>query len=147
MFWVSPCLGLGPYPLPEAAKRLHAGGISHVLNVAEARGSFDPTPFVEVAFHPLDDLRLLPTPLVDACLRSLERMLREPNARVYVHCSAGQNRSPTILWLYLIACGLEPEEAGAKIAAASFDACPGHPALIDEALVTWARAVGKAEGL
>ena len=34
-----------------------------------------------------------------------------PKSHVYVHCMAGLVRSPTILWLYLIALGIPPTDA------------------------------------
>ena len=35
-------------------------------------------------------------------------MVIEPDSQVYIHCIAGQLRSPTALWLYLMACGVPP---------------------------------------
>ena len=55
--------------------------------------------------------RVMPDDLALTCLATLHRMVCESEARVYLHCIAGQNRSPTVLWLYLVACGLPPEQA------------------------------------
>ena len=57
---------------------------------------------------------------------------------------AGINRSPTVLWLYLVACGLGLEEAGALIAKASPHAVPGDPALCDRRRLDLILAHGQA---
>lgn len=63
-------------------------------------------------------------------------MLREDASKVYIHCVAGQNRSPTVLWLYFIACGMQPSSAKSLITSHTLDAVPGHSQLVDEHLVS-----------
>ena len=71
---------------------------------------------------------------IDVIDRKIIELLQE-NSRVYVHCTAGQLRSPTIVWLYFVACGIEPHAAGTLIGERAPDAAPGHSKLVDEALV------------
>ena len=66
----------------------------------------------------------------------------QPDAHVYVHCIAGHLRSPTILWLYLIACGIPPEDAREWIEDRSPDAAPGEPRLIGPSHVFLAQKHG-----
>jgi hypothetical protein len=71
-------------------------------------------------------------------------MTCEADSHVYVHCVAGHLRSPTILWLYLIACGIAPEEAREWITTRSPDAAPGGSRMIDESHIEFARQHGLA---
>jgi dual specificity protein phosphatase-like protein len=145
VFQVTPSIYLGPYPLPATLEALRAAGVRRVLNVADGRGRYeeDATGFAEVAWHPVTDLQRIPPDVAAVCLQTLHRLLHgEPDAKVYVHCAAGQNRSPTVIWLYLIAAGLTPEEATLQIEGAAPDAIPGHPKLVDDELVAWAREFG-----
>lgn len=145
MFQVTPSIYLGPYPLPPTVEALHAAGVRRVLNVADGRGAYEESEprFAEVAWHAVEDLQRIPPEVAAICLQTLHRLLHgEPDAKVYVHCAAGQNRSPTVIWLYLIAAGVSPDEARQRIESASPDAIPGHPKLVDEELVAWAREFG-----
>ena len=146
MFWVTGCLAVGPYPLGPALDELVNAGVTHVLNVGDGPGRYPATRFEEALWIPVVDLRPLPLATAERCLSELHRVLHREGARtarVYVHCAAGQNRSPTILWLYLIAAGCSAADAGERIAAASLDACPGHPALVTDEHVRWAQAWGR----
>ena len=66
---------------------------------------------------------------------TLREMLQEPESHVYVHCIAGQNRSPTVVWLYLIACGVSLGNAKRLIEAKSPDSIPGHKKLVSQQLI------------
>jgi hypothetical protein len=52
-------------------------------------------------------------------------------------------RSPTILWLYLIACGVPPEDARVWIQRRSPDAAPGSRRLADDEHIRFAREHGQ----
>ncbi|MBI4148538.1 hypothetical protein HY490_04565 [Candidatus Woesearchaeota archaeon] len=54
----------------------------------------------------------------------------DTDSKVYVHCSAGQNRFPNIVWLYLTSVGLPPEYGIKLISSARLDAVPGHEAMV-----------------
>ncbi|WZO98478.1 hypothetical protein EP7_000057 [Isosphaeraceae bacterium EP7] len=124
---------------------LIASHVTHILNVGEAPNvlSTEEGPFREVAWIPINDLERVPDELAVACLGTLHRMACQPESRVYIHCIAGQNRSPTILWLYLIACGLQADRVKAMIEAGACDAIPGHSRLVDNALIEVVRRFGR----
>jgi protein-tyrosine phosphatase len=108
IFPITKCLWLGPFASPQRLAQLRNAGITHVLNVSEAPSvlTVSQSGLAEIRWHPLEDLSGLPTGAVLACLADLHAMATVASSRVYVHCIAGKNRSPTILWLYLLACGI-----------------------------------------
>src|SRR5205807_1854229 len=101
--------------------------VTHVLNVADRVSEVSSAHgFVEVADVPMHDSRRLPAFTMTWALDTLHRMASAAGAHVYVHCMAGQLRSPTILWLYLIALGVSREDARDWIEERSPDAVAGH---------------------
>lgn len=121
---------MGPHPEKEEARLLKADGITHVLNV----GNGDPRNYKEVfdfsTWIQIEDLVPIPEELLQEALTVMHSYVTANSSQVLIHCIAGQNRSPTITWAYLVACGMDPYAAGTMIAAASYDAVPGHPKLI-----------------
>ena len=87
-----------------------------------------------VAYHPFAD-RLNETD--DAVLTAVRAAVadvqaywsRHPNKAVLVHCSAGQNRSAAVVLAVLLAYGVPPDEAAARVDAtrASDADGPGEP--------------------
>lgn len=147
MYRITRALSVGRFASPERAAHLLAAGVTHVLNVSDApsavaagQGSFR-----EVAWVPIRDLARIPHGTALAALDALHRMASEPDAHVYVHCLAGHFRSPTVIWLYLIACGLPPDTARDWIEANSPDAAPGGD--IADGLVLVAQRHGLANYL
>jgi hypothetical protein len=142
---ITRALWLGPFASPERLPVLLAGGVTHILNVGEAPSvlAAGAGALREVSWLPVADLDRIPDATAVACLDTLHRMVCEPDSRVYVHCLAGWNRSPTILWLYLVACGLEPTAAKTLIAARARDAVPGHSQLVDHELIRAVSAHGR----
>ena len=74
-------------------------------------------------------------------------MVVESDSHVYIHCIAGQLRSPTVLWLYLVACGVEPQDAREWIEDRSPDASPGSTRMVDDSHVRFAQQHGLARYL
>ncbi|WP_337177713.1 dual specificity protein phosphatase [Paludisphaera sp.] len=144
VFPITRSLWLGPFASPMRRPVLVASRVTHILNVGEAPSvlSTSDTPFREIAWLPIEDMERIPDDIAITCLGALHRMVCQPDARVYIHCIAGQNRSPTILWLYLIGCGLDVDRARAVIEAGARDAIPGHNRLVDDALVEVVRRFG-----
>jgi protein-tyrosine phosphatase len=126
----------GPFATPQRAAALRDAGVTHILNVGEGPSVLTvKSGFAEVVWRPVEDLQRVPDTTALACIDELHRIASVPGSRVYVHCVAGWNRSPTILWLYLVACGTAPEEAREMIARRTLDAVPGHGRLVDAELV------------
>ncbi len=144
MFRITEVLSVGPFATPERAVRLRECGVTHILNVSQAPSSLvtDVHGFREIAWVPLDDSGRLPTPLAITALDTLHRLVAVPGSHVYVHCIAGQQRAPTILWLYLIACGIPPNEARDWIEERSPDANPGHHRMVTHEHVLLAQLHG-----
>ncbi len=57
--------------------------------------------------------------MVVEALTRLDQLFSQPEPRVLVHCLAGQNRSPTIIWLYLRSLGVNADVAKSMIESAS----------------------------
>src|SRR3954451_25151857 len=113
MHRITKVLSLGRFATPERAKDLLAAGVTHVLNVSDGpsivgagEGSF-----AEVAWVPMSDSRRLDRSVALLAIDTLHRLASVPDSHVYVPCVAGLVRSPTILWLYLIALGVPPGDA------------------------------------
>jgi hypothetical protein len=144
IFWITPCIAQGRFPTPERRAELHRSGVTHLLNVSDAPMPFAAadSEFAEVESISINDLERIPAEVALRCVKTLHRMLLVDGSRVYIHCTAGQNRSPTILWLYLVACGVEPEAARQMIESKNFDAVAGHKTLCDPTLVETVRQHG-----
>ena len=145
MYRITRVLSVGPFASPERAERLRDAGVTHVLNVSDRPSEILADGAIrDVGWVPMSDAhRLRPGKLV-AALDALHAMVCEPNSHVYVHCVLGMVRSPTILWLYLIACGLSPEVARNLIENASPDATAGHPHMVSDEHVLLAQKHGLA---
>lgn len=149
MYRITQALSVGRFPTPDRADDLRAAGVTHVLNVSTRPSQLGAGPgaFREVVWVPLDDSRRLPTDTALHALDELHRMAAEPGAHVYVHCAAGCLRGPTVLWLYLTACGLDPAAARDVIQTRSPDADPGPARMVGPDLVLQAQRHGLAHFL
>lgn len=147
VYWVTPRLAVGRFVDPPRRDVLLAQQVTHVLNVSDA-ASLPETfaSFAQVCDVPIADLAPIPVDSALQCIDVIRQAMLVEDAKIYVHCIAGQNRSPTILWLFLIACGLAEEEAKSKINRVSPDAAPGHGLLVGEYLLAKVRAYGAEHG-
>ena len=134
MYRITHCLSVGPFATPERANVLLAAGVTHILNVSDTgcEVTTGPGSFAGVYWFPMSDRQRLPLETTIQALDTLHSLVSVPKSHVYIHCIAGMVRSPTILWLYLIACGLSPEYAQEIIEERSPDAVAGHPALVTD---------------
>ncbi len=146
MYRITQVLSVGPFASLARAEGLRAAGVTHVFNVSDATNVLVSSErgFREVAWVPIDDLSRLPTHVLIESLDTLHRMSAEPGSHVYIHCIAGQRRSPTILWLYLIALGVPPTDARDWIEERSPVATPGHPRLVAHEHILLAQKHGLA---
>lgn len=144
MYRVTQCLTVGPFALPERADDLRAMGVTHVFNVSDTPSQVSTADgFAEVAEVPMSDSRRLASLKLAHALDTLHRLVSAPAAHVYVHCVMGQLRSPTILWLYLVALGVPPEEARELIEVRAPNAVAGHYRMVDAEHVEFAQKHGQ----
>ncbi|AMV30445.1 Dual specificity phosphatase, catalytic domain [Gemmata sp. SH-PL17] len=144
MYRITQCLSVGPFASPERAQKLLAAGVTHVLNVSDGPShvSAGKDSFADVLWVPMSDSRRLMFPTAVQAIDALHELASAPNAHVYVHCVAGIVRSPTILWLYLIACGLPTKFARDVIETRSPNATAGHYRMVDHEHVSLAQKHG-----
>lgn len=138
-------LFVGPFASRERLEKLRASNTTDILNVSDTPSQLTMVngPFRSVTWIDIEDRTLIPTDVAIKAMDTIHRSLIHDNGRVYVHCMAGWNRSPTILWLYLVACGLDTSDAARIICLNAFDAVPGHSLLIDSNLVANVQAHGR----
>ncbi len=144
MYRITQCLSVGPFASSERAKKLLAAGVTHVLNVSDepSHVSAGDNSFADVVWVSMSDSRRLAPATVVQAINALHELASAPDAHVYVHCVAGQIRSPTILWLYLIACGLPAKFARDTIETRSPNATAGHYRMVDHEHVSLAQKHG-----
>lgn len=133
--WVTDNIAVGPYPDREKMEELNTNGITQILNVCEIKNiQPDSKLDLEIDQLPLRDGFLIPMKDALKLMELMHQYIAE-GKKVYVHCVAGQHRSPTVIWLYLISLGYSLEKAGELISDASIDAVPGHPHMFNMELI------------
>ncbi|MBP3958638.1 dual specificity protein phosphatase family protein [Gemmata sp. G18] len=149
MYRITQCFSVGPFASTERAEKLLAAGVTHVLNVSDGPShvSAGEGSFADVVWVPMSDSRRLMLSTAVRAIDALHELASAPDAHVYVHCVAGLVRSPTILWLYLVACGLPPKFARDTIETRSPNATAGHFRMVDHEHVLLAQKHGLARFL
>jgi protein-tyrosine phosphatase len=144
MYRITRVLSVGPFASLERAEKLRAAGVTHVLNVSDVGSAVlaGEAGFAEVAWVPMSDSHRLPIHSATAAIDALHRMVAAPGSHVYVHCVAGLVRSPTILWLYLIALGVPPKDARKWIESRVPMASAGSARMVDREHVLHAQMHG-----
>ena len=126
--WVTPRIMAGRNPLSARDVAWMASqGITHILDLREAR-EWKPPKFGYLAVEAVQKLGLqrlhlevwdmhAPKPQTfDAACRFIEEALLQPEAKVYVHCRAGMERTAAVLIAYYAkAQGVSYEEALHKL--------------------------------
>ena len=137
IYWITRRIAQGRFATRERASHLRNEGITHILNVGESASIIKANDygFKDDRDCPVADFQRIPEAVALTCLDALHEMLLVKESKVYIHCVAGQNRSPTILWLYLVACGMPPAVAKFLITNHTLDAVPGHSQLVDDQLI------------
>jgi hypothetical protein len=149
IYWITRCIAQGAYPEVKLAPELRKSGVTDIFNVGTAPSVISKAEhgFEQVADLPIEDLKRMPDPYVLDCLDRMYAALKQPKRKAYIHCVAGQNRSPSVLYLFLVACGVESREAKRVIEDRTLDAVAGHPMLIDDELIGTVIAHGKVHYL
>jgi hypothetical protein len=144
MYRITKALSVGPFASPERAKDLLAAGVTHVLNVSDGPSAVGvgEGSFLGVNWVPMSDSRRLPRATAVRALDALHELASVPGSHVYVHCVAGLVRSPTILWLYLIALGVPPKDARTWIEGRVPNANAGSIRMVDHEHVVLAQMHG-----
>jgi atypical dual specificity phosphatase len=108
-------LWVGSYPRPEDVKQLKELGVTTVVSLqsdGDIAGEGISTKkllkaynaaqikFLQVAINDFDKEDLLRN--IPRCVAELEAALRPGAAKVYLHCTAGLNRAPTVAAAYLM---------------------------------------------
>jgi protein-tyrosine phosphatase len=148
--WITPRIAVGMYLTPERATHLRERGFTHIFNVGEEPSVVqkEELGFAEITDCPIVDLARIPDDVAVNCVANILAMLRSsPESKVYVHCLAGQNRSPTVVWLFLIACGLDPAAGKRLITDRVCDSVPGHRDLVDDRLIRSVIEYGRLRAL
>ncbi len=141
--WVTKRLAFGPYPThPEYLVR---EGFTHLLNVAEPyKNKHLSCLFYKATSVSLEDFKPISLPSAQRALFHIHTFLHTcQEAKVYVHCAAGQHRSPTIILLYLVSLGLPPADGIELLSKTHVDSVPGHPKLIHSPLYSAMHAFGQ----
>lgn len=149
IYWITRSIAQGAYPELKQGVDLRKSGVTDIFNVGTAASilSVQAHGFTQVVDLPVEDLVRLPDAYVFDSLDRFHAALMQSGRKAYIHCVAGQNRSPAMLWLYLIACGVPPDEAKALIEDRTLDAVAGHPKLVDDTLVRTVTDYGKSHFL
>jgi protein-tyrosine phosphatase len=98
---------------------------------------------MDLGWVPMSDSRQLMPLTALRAIDALHRLACVLDSHVYVHCVAGLIRSPTVLWLYLIACGLPPKYARDMIESRSPGAVAGHHQIVTDDHVSLVRKHGQ----
>lgn len=118
-------LWVGGFVRPDDVARLKELGITTIISLQsddDLRNYFiSIEELLNACFDAAIELRRIPIRDFDRdalawnlprCVRELEAALARPSARVYLHCTAGKNRAPTVAAAYLIrAQGMPPPQA------------------------------------
>ncbi len=151
VFPITTRIAIGRFATPDRCAFLQEKGITHILNVsdAESLASIRNAGFAEVKDIPIDDYVRIPTEQALNAVQTLHATLNLPGSQIYLHCIAGQIRSPTVLWLYLVGLGMGKTPAKQMIVNRCPDAQPGHNTLVDATLVKaindWGRKLGRID--
>lgn len=138
-------LFVGRFASRDSLANLRELDVTDVLNVSDTPSQLtsDDGPFRSVSWLYIEDRTLIPVDVAINAIELIHHSLVKPDGRVYVHCMAGWNRSPIILWLYLLACGLKPHDAAQLVVSNALDAVPGHGLLVDSNLIAFVQSHGR----
>ena len=117
----------------EAAVLLDLG-VTHILNLDLPYGAtrVEMPAGLKVTEILLHDMAPMSQEDVRRVVAVIQRAVDLEGGRIYVHCNAGLSRSPTAVWLYLVATGWDPHQASETISAAATHLDAPDPILVHE---------------
>lgn len=105
------------YINPNDIELLKSIGITHLLNLHYEYPFLDE--LIKAGFIIKQIFLLDPAPITDEEANEItdfiHNSIKDPEHKIYVHCDAGFNRSPTVIWLYYLSIGYSEEEATKRI--------------------------------
>jgi hypothetical protein len=124
---------LGQYPREESLLKLLDLGVKNILNVSG--GNYNDKRFT-VFNVPVEDLREMPKDTALLVSRTIKDSVTNER-KIFVHCMAGQNRSPGSIYLGLLALGYTGTVAEKMIEDNSLDAVAKHHKIITDRVVSY----------
>ena len=124
---------LGQYPREESLLKLLDLGVKNILNVSG--GNYNDKRFT-VFNVPVEDLKEMPRDTALLVSRTIKDSVTNEK-KIFVHCMAGQNRSPGSIYLGLLALGYKGTVAEKMIEDNSLDAVAKHHKIITDRVVSY----------
>jgi len=148
---IRPYLAIGPRPNDKSDwQTLRKGGITLIIDLNDSSDEGEQARRIGMRHKGLriDDPPTNPESLITSFgqIRDWIDEERKAGGKVYLHCTAGQQRSPTCAMAYLMANGETRQSAEGMVKAARLGVWAG-PIRIDvwkEALELWAKELSKA---
>ena len=113
--WITERLALGGrVPDRNAMRQLREAGITHILSVAPEADEHEMATEMGIQFRLtgcLDDYEPKPAGLLSDAVDYVLAALKEPNAKVHIHCFSGARRSVMVMLAVLRSQGMPLEEA------------------------------------
>lgn len=119
--WITPHIAVGSAPLASDTQALVRMGITDVLDLRGEPNAGEAGPYgaqyygtpINYHFLPMrDNGSTEPVSVYRAGTQIIEDALAsDPNAKVLIHCTAGQYRSPSMAYAYLRLTGMSPTDA------------------------------------
>ena len=122
---------VGQYPKDDAFKTLKDIGITTILNVSG--GNYESMDFT-VKNVPVVDLVEMPLSIADDIVNIIRGAVNS-GGKIYVHCIAGQNRSPGSVFIGLLALGYNENTAIELIEDSTLDSVAKHDKIITDKVV------------
>lgn len=118
--WVTNRVAIGSAPRAADVPEMVRQGITDVLDLRGEPRANETGPHPEmyagtgIDYHyvgMLDRGTTIPAAKYADAVQVIYNALAKPNGKILVHCAAGQNRSPSVVYAYLLSTGMSPSDA------------------------------------